>query len=131
MFLVKDYGEKEGVLLKPIERYRKITGEYASDPTYGSNGLFSVPSFDGKTIFTVIISDGLGWEHVSVSVSTSDRIPSWEEMEYLKRMFWGLNDTVIQFHPPVSKYINKCKSCLHMWRKPGNEVHLPPSWMVG
>lgn len=112
-------------------RYRVRIGPMRSDDSQGNNGLFMVPTFDGKVELTVIASDEGGWDHVSVSVAKpSSRIPSWGEMEYIKRMFWDPEDVVLQFHPPRKKYINKCKYCLHMWRKTGVDNELPPAWMV-
>ena len=113
--------------LKVPERYRVTTGKMKSDSSYGNNGLFLVSTFTG-TELTVIASDQMGWDHVSVS--TKYRVPTWDEMEYIKRMFWEKESTVFQFHPPVSKYINNCVNCLHMWRNQKSEIELPPPIMV-
>lgn len=69
---------------------------------------------------------GLGsWEHVSVSVSRkSEAIPTWEEMCVVKDLFWTPEETVVQFHPAKSDYVN-VYNCLHLW-KPPYEVVLPP-----
>lgn len=115
--------------LKVPERYRVVKGDLASDSSAGNNGLFVLPTFDGQTVLFVIVSDGGGWDHVSVSVK--GRTPTWEEMEYIKRMFWDREDTVVQFHPPMSNYINCHEFCLHMWRKQDVIYELPPKWMVG
>lgn len=82
----------------------------------------------GKVIL-VIASDGMGWEHVSVSLPS--RCPTWEEMCYIKNLFWDETDTVIQYHPPKSEYVNAHPYCLHLWRKIGYEFPLPESIMVG
>lgn len=116
-------------MLRTQERYRIKSGPYGSTSASGANGLFNVPTIDGKVHLTVIISNQYGWEHVSVSTN-KHRPPTWEEMEYIKRLFWEEEDTVIQLHPPLSKYINKCNICLHMWRKIGSEHELPPPWMI-
>lgn len=39
-------------------------------------------------------------------------------------------ETVVQFHPPESEYVNNHLYCLHLW-KPPYPVILPPSIMVG
>ena len=78
----------------------------------------------------VIFSDGEGWEHVSVS--TQNRTPNWAEMCFIKSLFWGDEDTVIQFHPPRSEYVNMHPFCLHLWRpNAGQQIPLPPSILVG
>lgn len=114
--------------LRTQERYRIKNGPLATSDLDGPNGCFRVPTRDGKIQLVVIISNGGGWEHVSVS--TKYRTPTWDEMEYIKRLFWEDGDTVLQFHPPLSQYINRCENCLHMWRKIGGIVELPPAWMV-
>ena len=63
---------------------------------------------------TVIFSDGEGWEHVSVS--TRGRCPNWDEMVFVKNLFWGPDDVVMQLHPPQSAYVNNHPHCLHLWR---------------
>lgn len=69
---------------------------------------------------------GLGsWEHVSVSVSRKPQdIPTWLEMCFVKDLFWTPEETVVQFHPAKSDYVN-VYNCLHLW-KPPYEVVLPP-----
>ncbi len=69
------------------------------------------------------------WEHVSVS--TQHRTPSWEEMNFVKNLFWEEEDCVVQFHPPKSEYINCAKNCLHLWRYVGFELPRPPKILVG
>ena len=38
------------------------------------------------------------WEHVSVSLP--DRCPTWEEMCFIKDLFWNSDECVVQYHPP-------------------------------
>lgn len=93
-----------------------------------TNGFFVVPLKHGQTVM-VQASNGLGWEHVSVS--RKDRCPTWEEMCQVKTMFWDEDDCVVQYHPPKSDYVNLHKNCLHMWRPIGVEMPRPPKLMVG
>ena len=76
----------------------------------------------------IVGEDEEGWEHVSVS--RVDRIPSWNDMCLVKDTFWGPEDTIVQFHPPKSQYVNCHLNCLHLW-KPPYEVILPPQKFVG
>lgn len=111
-------------------KYRIRTGPMASDNSLGNLGAFQIPvSTKSKRCFNVISSDAAGWEHVSVSLP--DRTPTWDEMCAIKAMFWGPDDCVIQYHPPVGAYINNHPHCLHMWRPTGIGFPVPPSWMVG
>lgn len=100
-----------------------------SDATAGNNGAFRL-EVDGLKVL-VIASDGEGWEHVSVSRSDGHAIPSWRLMCRIKELFWDLEDCVVQYHPPTSKYVNFHPQCLHLWRKVGFEFPQPPAWMVG
>lgn len=68
------------------------------------------------------------WEHISVSLP--DRCPTWDEMCFLKDLFWEPEDVVVQFHPPKSEYVNLAKYCLHLWRYRG-DMPRPPKIYVG
>lgn len=73
-----------------------------------------------------------GWEHVSVSKLQGKipRIPTWEDMSYVKSLFWSDDETVLQFHPKRQEYVNKYPWCLHLWKKIGVEHELPPTILV-
>lgn len=121
-------------LPEKLERGRVAKGPHASDPAWGAYGKFFVRASKGEML--QIIASGAdaddamseGWEHVSVS--TARRTPNWEEMCFVKGLFWSDDETVIQFHPPRSEYVNQHPHCLHLWRhKDGHK--LPPAIMVG
>lgn len=78
--------------------------------------------------FMVIASWGMGWEHVSVS--RSNRTPTWEEMCRIKDLFWGSEECVVQYHPPKADYRNLHKYCLHLWKPIGVEIPRPAAIMV-
>lgn len=111
-----------------VELYRVVAGPMRSDVSYGNNGQFSIPGPMHEKLLAQV-SDGGGWEHVSVS--TRRRIPTWDEMQFVKRLFWDDEETVIQYHPAQSRYVNTCGFCLHLWRPVGQMVPMPPIWMVG
>jgi hypothetical protein len=69
------------------------------------------------------------WEHVSVSLS--NRCPNWPEMCFIKGLFWDAEETVMQLHPPQSKWINNHLYCLHLWRPVNARIPLPPEIAVG
>lgn len=119
-----------------LERGRVRKGALATDPKDGRMGMFFVRS--GLTMLKIIASDGRDWkaeklpgepwEHVSVS--TASRCPTWEEMCFVKDLFWAPDETVVQYHPPLSDYINRHPYCLHLWRPTGTPVVLPPQICV-
>lgn len=103
------------------------------DSAGGENwGYFEIPTRHG--LLRAVASDGEGpeaggWEHVSVSLAS--RCPTWDEMCLVKSLFWPDDETVLQFHPRKSEYVNYMPFCLHLWRHGGTEAELPPSILVG
>lgn len=114
------------------EKYRIKTGPQASDRSFGNNGAFWI-QLSKYFHALAIASDGAGWEHVSVSIRTESgtRMPTWTEMCYIKNLFWSDEDTVVQYHPPKSDYVNMHPHVLHIWRPVGIEIPRPPSILVG
>ena len=108
------------------EQCRVYDGPMKSDPSFGRNGVFRLPGG-----LLVIASDGLGWEHVSVSME--NRCPTWEEMCKVKALFWDADDLVVQLHPPKGDYVNQHPFCLHLWRKAGTNdfCERPAAIMAG
>jgi hypothetical protein len=116
-------------------RLRKHS-QFASDDSYGNNGFFIIPHYRITDYeLRCQVSDGLGWEHVSVSVgherSDPSRCPTWEEMCWIKDLFWDKSDTVIQYHPAEENYVNMHPYVLHLWRPVNNELPLPDPLLVG
>ena len=95
-----------------------------------SNGAFVLRGPLGRDLF-VMVSDGLGWDHVSASLVQKELTepPSWEEMCWLKDQFFEPEETVIQYHPPKSQYVN-FSECLHLWRPQDQTIPMPPLVLV-
>ena len=55
-----------------------------------------------------------GLEHVSISLCAR-RLPTWEEMCFIKDIFWDDEEEVVQIHPRKSEYVNMTEA-LHLWR---------------
>jgi hypothetical protein len=97
-------------------------------------GAFSLPRPPMVKNLKVIVSDGADWaglglsgvpfEHVSVS--HPDRCPTWDEMCWVKSLFFESEECVIQYHPPRSRYVNAHERTLHLWLPVGVDVPLPP-----
>lgn len=92
-------------------------------------GVFNVvvPSTDVRLL--VIASSGAGWDHVSVS--RPSRCPTWEEMVFVKRVFFGEDEWAIEYHPPPDKNISRHPFCLHLWRPHDVEIPVPPEFTIG
>jgi hypothetical protein len=92
-------------------------------------GAFKVRSpIDGGEL-RIIASNGMGWDHVSVS--RANRCPNWPEMEHVKRLFFRDDETAMQLHVPPSDHINYHPNCLHLWRPHAEAIPRPPAIMVG
>lgn len=114
--------------MKPLEEIRKFPGFTAVKS--GIDGGYGVVHH-GKLSGSVVWSFGGGWEHVSVSPSDHSYTPSWEDMCWLKDLFFKPEEWAVQFHPAESEYVNFVKNCLHLWRPTQEKMPTPPNWMVG
>lgn len=129
-----------------LEPYRVTSGDFRTSEADGYNGVFLIP-LKGTEPFNVMLfviaSDGTeavceGWEHVSVRAiytntkgEEKERVPIWAEMCLVKRLFWHESETVVQFHPAESEYVNINENVLHLWRhKSGKIEGLPPKILI-
>jgi hypothetical protein len=114
-----------------LELGRVRSGDYRTTADDGMMGAFLVQGPKGEKLR--IISSGadqeFGWEHVSVSIDR--RAPNWPEMCFVKNLFWDEEECVVQYHPPVSEYVNFHPNCLHLWRPINASLPVPPSYLVG
>ena len=99
---------------------------------YGNNGAFVLEAvIPGRKLWT-IASDGLGWEHVSVSLlEHPTKTPTWAEMEHVRLLFWDAEDVVVQIHARRSEWVSHHPGCLHLWRPIGVDLPTPHKLMVG
>lgn len=113
---------------------KRVTyGQLASSDSDGNNGAFYLDARISSRSIWCIASDGEGWEHVSVSVRQGGKVrtPVWEEMSYVKSVFWDDEDVCMQLHPARSNWVNNHENVLHIWRPIGVDIPLPDSMMVG
>ena len=118
--------------LKFLNKHRVKTGFYASndDDKFGFFFIkYKLSKIPLKVMSSEFGSNQTDWEHVSVSLP--NRCPTWDEMCFIKDLFWEDDQTVVQFHPPKSEYVNNHKYCLHLWRNTKNETETPSSILVG
>ena len=115
--------------IEHMERHRVRSGLLGSDASYGRNGAFLVPTRWGR--LQLIVSDQEGWEHVSCTFADRNHIPTWKIMCFVKDLFWGPEEVVVQYHPADSEYINCHPNVLHLWRPTDQAMPTPPPYMVG
>jgi len=113
-----------------IEQYRVSVGKMKSDSSYGNNGIFVVRSPRGNNLIC-ISSDGGKWDHVSIEVEQvmpglDRRLPYWDEMCFIKDLFWREDECVIQYHPKKKDYKNLHPWVLHLWKPQQGGLPIPP-----
>lgn len=89
------------------------------------NGFIILPQKGLKIMF----SNGMGWEHASVS--RVSKMPSYDDLTWVKQILWGANATVMQLFVPFDEHVNRHPYCLHLWRPLEDEIPRPPNVMVG
>jgi hypothetical protein len=123
---------------RKVEPYRVCQRSiWSSNPGDNFGAFDDVPGPCGEKL-NILVSDGLPddpvdcWEHVSVSLARvgKARLPNWEEMCWVKNLFWNPEDCVVQFHPPQSEHVSNYR-VLHLWRSLDQEFPRPPGWMIG
>jgi len=67
--------------------------------------------------------DGHDWHHVSLSYA--DRLPSYADMQMVKRVFMGGAVEAYQVFPPASRHVNIHPYCLHLWARRDGTAALP------
>jgi hypothetical protein len=87
---------------------------------YGTPYLVKHPRT--KANLFIISSHDNGWNHISASLEK--RTPIWDEMCFIKDLFFEPEDICIQIHPKQSQYVNMHNHCLHIWQPPDNIAQL-------
>jgi len=104
------------------------------------DGMFKIPHAKIRDYsYFVCVSTGLDWDHISVSLYMTKnkkqfsvlRCPTWEEMCFIKNLFFEDEETVVQYHPAASEYVNCHAYCLHLWRPQKATLPIPDKIMVG
>lgn len=112
-----------------VEESRLRSGGYGSGP--GDNfGLFMLKHPRTGRRLKVMVGDMGGWDHVSVS-RPNNSMPTWDNMTWVKGLFFSPDECVVQFHPRSADYVDHHPGCLHMWRLQDGEFPTPPPIMVG
>ena len=117
-----------------VERARTRKGDDYQTERGDRYGEFVLKAPTGRYLRCLVDEGSVTrWDHVSVSVmdhaGRSAEVPSWEEMCWVKGLFWGPEETVIQYHPPESVRVN-IREVLHLWRPLDEAVPLPPRGCV-
>lgn len=110
----------------------KLHAILGTEDSAGNNGYFIVqhPKITNQRLLC-LASDTGGWEHVSVRIQPQGmetfRVPDWQEMCYVKSLFWDEDDCVAQLHVPNLQSVSIMnRYVLHLWRKTDTDYAVPP-----
>lgn len=123
--------------LRALDVYRNAEWEErisrgAPFPKRDCGGFYIRSPQDGAMLHCIAArgSESSPWDHVSIS--REDRVPSYEEMDYLYGVFFRPGEFAVQFHVPSEEHVNHHPHCLHLWRYTGLKAFpRPPSIAVG
>jgi hypothetical protein len=114
-------------MMKVPEEFRFFKKNHPLSTTKlaGNNGTFVIPHYriPGYTMI-VQATDVNDWEHIYVQVvgrrhkNKATRYPTYEEMKWIKELFWGKDDLVLQYFAKDWDYTNASIDpyVLHLWR---------------
>lgn len=114
------------------EKYRRPHPFGLSHKVGDPFGWFEIPlKITGPKLRCQVSTAYKQFEFEHVSVSLAHRCPTREEMCLVKNLFWDDGDTVVQYHPRKSEYVNHMKYCLHLWRWMNGDFPRPKSIEIG
>lgn len=73
-----------------------------------------------------IMADGLEWLHVSFS--RERKMPTYKDLQLVKREFIGNDKKALMVFPEQENYVNLHPNCLHLWYSPHNPI---PEFSMG
>ena len=122
--------------IQSLERARDLAAELEFfGECFAGTGIGIFNFLRDRVILRIVSSHDPEWEHVSVSaketVKRGGRCPTWEEMCWVKDLFWDPEEVVMQLHPPKSEWVSNHRYCLHLWRPVQLEIPKPPAIYVG
>lgn len=93
-----------------------------------SNEYCKVWTFNGLSVIASvrIMADGLEWLHVSFS--RARKMPTYTDLQLVKRNFIGADKKAIMVFPEQENYVNLHPNCLHLWYSAQNPI---PEFSMG
>jgi hypothetical protein len=98
-------------MFKVLNACRIHEGALGSTDEIGNHGAFLIP-YQSFTL-RVIASDGMGWEHGSVSLP--NRCPNWREICFIKDVCWEAEEVFIPYHPFLSSIQIPYSRWIFLW----------------
>ena len=93
-----------------------------------SNEYCKIWTFNGLSVIASvrIMADGLEWLHVSFS--RARKMPTYTDLQLVKRNFIGADKKAIMIFPEQENYVNLHPNCLHLWYSAQNPI---PEFSMG
>ena len=98
--------------IEDIDKRVMWTHNHITESIGAKGALMELPT--GVRCSLVVGWNEGGWEHVSIELFAR-RLPTWDEMNLIKDIFWEDEEEVVQIHPKKSHYVNLTEA-LHLWR---------------
>lgn len=80
-----------------------------------SNGFWKGWTFNGLLVVVSagVMQDGKEWLHVSFS--RKSKMPTYADLQLVKREFIGRDKKAVMVFPEEKNYVNIHPNCLHLW----------------
>lgn len=102
---------KPNAIFKEVGNYEKMTKGYGK--AWRFNGLQVIAT-------SSIMPDGREWLHVSFS--RERKMPSYADLQLVKREFIGEDKKAVMVFPDKAHYVNLHKYCLHLFYSAENPL---------
>lgn len=96
-----------GTVMQLLPASWRVTREDGSGRAATQKGLAVIETLNRE-------ADGRRWHHVSLS--RASRLPSYEDVLLVRRLFIGECAECYQVFPPAARHVNVHPYCLHLWR---------------
>lgn len=96
---------------------------------FGDGNAYKYRTGINVIVSTASMPDSREWMHISVS--RNDRLPSFDDLKFVKSIFAGDNRYAYQVFAPVEKHVNIHNFCLHLWVPLTGELPLPDFTLGG
>jgi hypothetical protein len=113
--------------MKPLDQIKAcIQGSGGSIFGEGATGV-ACKLWRGSHTYHIVFAWGLDWEHATVTVPNEKRLPTAEELSWIKDIFWLNIEVVMQLFMPPDGGVHLSSRELHLWRPRGGvPVPVPP-----
>jgi hypothetical protein len=110
-------------VVKPDIMIQVLSSDWQTVQPWGDGNIYRHRSGLRVIVSTADFPDGRDYMHISLS--HPDRLPSYDDLKFVKSVFAGDHRYAYQVFPPVDKHISIHPFCLHLWVPLSGELPLP------